>query len=583
MNSVDEMFVEPSKLDKAVIVAHSQLLFLDFFFGDEMTIPEVRTDLPKEWRGQMLKSEKQRIMICDRSRQVGFRTSRKIAKTILLCSNFFRWSIWHAGGQVTDGILHTPREHHLTNIRLRLEKKINHTPIFRMLITRINRSKGFMETVTGITWFLRIEGRTGTGESMVGPAASYEIGDEQDYASWGSFNERQQAVLPGSLRSLGGVPRGVQGGPFWTLANRTDFSEGWSMFRGVDGYNCFINPIYQSKEAKRRLEIDHGGKETQAYQTQVLGLDGAKVFSSFFVLPVAVRDFNHIEVTGDDVDNGVLLSELSNVGWAPSETYIIAADIGGSPAPTEAIVSHWYDNAWIELGRVRLTLSDSFQTATCLHQINISLPHPASLMVIDAHSHGAGVYDWLHKNDKWVMHGYSKKVVDAEFASYVEDTRKLIHPACKHIVRSTDAGWYCDVCGLPIFRRDDLEPARVQAKQWAFASLKDCFASGQRWLTEQGQKFDYPPIILNSADEQLLLSLEGTTEKETVQGLIQWDAPSRHLVDMMLCLTVGVNRLADLGREDETPSWLEELGWTGGEGSGQGLPWEVEDVPMRAL
>ena len=583
MPDIDELYVGVDKIDKAVIVAHSQLLFIDFFFKEEFTISPDRKDLPREWHGKMIKSEKQRTMICDRSKQVAYRTSRKISKTQILAADFFRWTLWHAGKQTTDGLLHCPREHHLTKIRMTMEKKIQHTPIFRLLITNINRSKGWMESSTGITWYMRIEGRTGTGESMVGPAALYEIGDEQDYSIWGSFNERQQAMLPGAYRALGGVPRGVQGGPFWALANRKDFGEGWSVFTGVSGYNCFINPIYLSSEAGRKLEIAHGGIDTQPYQTQVLGLDGARVFSSFHVLPTVVRDFNLIDATGTDVDSGMLLSALASVAWTPSEMYIVAADIGGSPSPTELIVLHWLEGAWIEMGRVHLTLSDSFQTATCIHQVNISLPHPASLIVIDAHSHGAGVFDWLHKNEKWAIHEYSRRVVDAEFASYIEDKRRLVHPPCKHIIRPTDAGWYCDVCGIPVFRREELEPARVQTKQWGFAALKDSFASGQRWLLDQAQKFDYPPIILSIQDESLILSLEGTTEKETVGGMIQWDAPSRHLVDMMLCAVIGATRMSDMGREDETPSWLEELGWTGGSGSGRAMPWEVKDAQVRTL
>jgi hypothetical protein len=583
MPDIEELRVEASKTDKAIIVAHSQLLFLDFFFKEEMTVSPERTDLPEEWRGNMVKSEKQRIMICDRNKQVGFRTSRKIAKTVIASAAFFRWSMWHAGRQQTDGLLHCPREHHLINIRLRLEKKINRTPLFRLLVTHVNRSKGFMETSTGITWFMRIEGRTGTGESMVGPAALYEIGDEQDYAAMQPFNERQQAMLPGSMRMLCGVPRGVQGGPFWKLANSKEFSEGWSVFTGKEGYNCFINPIYLSKQARRRLIVDHGGIETQAYQTQVLGLDGARVFSSFHVIPTIVRDFHLLEVTGDDVSNGLFMSLLANISWEPSETYMIAGDIGGSPAPTELSVLYWFEGAWIQNGRVHLTLSDSTQGAACIHQLNISLPHPASLIVIDAHSHGVGVYDQVRNNGSWATQEYKQRVVDAEFASYIEDKRRLIHPPCKQVVRATNAGWYCDACGIPLFRREELEPARVQAKQWAFSSAKDALASGQRWITDQSQKLDFEPLVLNIGDEQLILALEGTTEKETVGGNIQWTAPSRHLVDMILCSVIGINRIANLGRENESPSWLEELGWTGGEGTGQTMPWEVENVSVFSL
>ena len=133
-----------------------------------------------------------------------------------------------------------------------------------------------------------------------------------------------------------------------------------------------------------------------------------------------VRDFHLIEVTGEDVDNGTLLSALSEIGWAPSESYLISGDIGGSPSPTELMVSHWFQGAWVELGRVHLTLSDSFQTATAIHQVNISLPRPATLITIDAHSHGVGVYDWLHRNEAWAMYEYGQKVVDADHLNVVQ-------------------------------------------------------------------------------------------------------------------------------------------------------------------
>jgi len=125
-----------------------------------------------------------------------------------------------------------------------------------------------------------------------------------------------------------------------------------------------------------------------------------------------------------------------------------------------------------------------------------------------------------------------------------------------------------------------LEPIRVQTKQWAFASLKDCLSSGQRWLSKQERRegTDYPPIVLSSLDEDLLRCLEGTTERETVTGQTQWDSPSRHMIDMMLCTVIGANRLSGFGNENEAPSWLDELGWTGGDGKGMRMPWEPVSV-----
>jgi hypothetical protein len=203
------------------------------------------------------------------------------------------------------------------------------------------------------------------------------------------------------------------------------------------------------------------------------------------------------------------------------------------------------------------------------------------MIVIDSQSQGTGIYDQLIKNDRWATYEYPKKVVETQFNSYTNDERKLVHATCKHMVRSTQTGWYCDVCGIPIFRRDDLESMRVQVKQWAFAMLKDCLATGQRWLTDERQKMDYPPVVINREDEELLYCLEGTTEKETAAGNITWDSPSRHLLDMMMACVIGVNQIEAWGRKDMGPSWLAEVGWSGGGGSGQLMPWEALSMGGR--
>lgn len=564
-----------SQMDKAVLVLHSQLTFLLLFWKEDFTILPERTDLPKEWQGRQILSEKQRIMICDRSKQVTYRTSRKIAKTILLVACFYRWTLWHGGRAPTDGLLHCPREHHLTNLSLRLEKKQQHTPLFNLLIETINRSKGVIKTTTGITWMLRIEGKTGTGESMVGPAALYEIGDEQDYADWGAFNERQAAILPGALRVLAGVPRGVQGGPFWSIANNFKFGTDWSVFRGQDGYNCFINPIYLSQEAKDRLIRDHGGEDTQAYVTQVLGLDGSKVFSSFPVIPAGLGEFILIEATGDDIDSQTYHADLARIPRLNSEGFIIAGDMGRSPSPTEIAVFRLYEGAWYQFIRVHLTITDGPQIAEAIHALNCALPAPAVLIGIDAHGQGTSPYDQLHKNPAWVSSDYQNKVIDVQFNSHITDEKRLSHKTCKRPVISKDFGWFCTQCQIPIFHREDMEPARVQMKQWAFTNLKDHFSSGYRLLTGQTKILDHAPIILNMNDEALIRTLEGTTEKETTQGLVQWESVSRHLVDMLLASIVTIERLGKYGGEEQAMSFLEELGWSGGDGPGQQLPWEV--------
>jgi len=289
---------------------------------------------------------------------------------------------------------------------------------------------------------------------------------------------------------------------------------------------------------------------------------------------MVVQDFALVSVTGDDVDEGVLEGELARIPQTPGIAYMLCGDLGRSPSPTEIGYFRLHDGVWIETARLHLTISDSFQTSEAIHAFNMALPRPADIICIDAHGQGTGILDQLHKNDKWASMHYGERVIDAQFNNYVYDERKLVHSECKSLVRETAQGWYCDMCGVPIFRRDKLEPQRIQTKQWAFATLKDCFASGQRWVSGETKKMDYIPFALNVTDEDLLYCLEGTTERETERGNITWDAPSRHLIDMMLAGVIGAERISKFGAADSGPGWLDEAGWSGGGNSGQALPWE---------
>jgi len=280
------------------------------------------------------------------------------------------------------------------------------------------------------------------------------------------------------------------------------------------------------------------------------------------------------------VDSGIIYSELARVPQTPGDAYMICGDLGRSPSPTEIGYFRLQDGVWIETARLHLTISDSFQTSEAIHALNLALPKPANIIVLDAHGQGTGILDQLHKNEKWLNRKYAELAIDAQFNNYVQDERKLVHSACKTLVRTTTTGWYCDTCTIPVFRREDLEPQRIQTKQWAFGSLKDCLASGQRWVSGDEQKMDYIPIVLNVQDEDLLYCLEGTTEKETATGLTQWDSPSRHLIDMMLTAVIGADRLDAFGLADTGPDWLEQVGWSGGAGSGQAMPWEVMGVSI---
>jgi len=50
---------------------------------------------------------------------------------------------------------------------------------------------------------------------------------------------------------------------------------------------------------------------------------------------------------------------------------------------------------------------------------------------------------------------------------------------------------------------------------------------------------------------------------------------------MMMAAVIGINKLEAWGKADSGPSWLDEVGWSGGQGAGQLMPWEALAIGGR--
>lgn len=465
------------------LVLLNPLLFLKFFWAEELTIPETRLDLPAEWRGKQIIPTEQKMMMLDTSDRVLFCTARKIAKTIILEATIVQASITYTRNAPAEAMIVTPQAHHLSPLRKRVEVKISQVPLFDMMLTDFNKSDGFITWVTGITWWMRIEGISGTGKNMVGPRCIYMLCDEMAFGDQANDEARKQTALPDAKWIMAGVPNGVRDSPFYRL-DQTTAGDRWSKHK----YPSFINPLYQSDEAHKRLEDDYGGVNTQGYLTQVLGQWGQEAYSSFPKVPyIFTLPFKYIELTEEQINANLMnlaaLIQLPTEYVQDAEAWLIGGDLGYSPAPTVLLVCYLKGGVWYELARIKLLRANVLNQARIIDYINTrALPEKCKVITLDAHGFGAGVLQTLHNDPSFTLDDYAAKVVDAGFAGRVEDPRIKIHTKCQNRVRLVGGEWMCDHCHWIVSDPNEIRNGRVPVKQHYTNLLKEAFTFGSLYL-----------------------------------------------------------------------------------------------------
>lgn len=458
--------------------------FIKYFWKDELTIPEGRDDLPVEWAGKQIISPEQRMMMLDQSDKILLCTGRKLMKSILLLGVLVQTGILYARDRAGESLLTTPGDHHLAPLRRRLEIKIDKEPFFDIMIKRFNKSKGFVEFATGMTWWMRVEGQKGRGESQVSLRADVFLGDEMAFGDQASHEARQQTVMPGSHQILAGVPGGVRNSPFYRL-DQTSEGNSWSRHK----YSSFINPLFQSDKVRKEREESHGGVNTQSYLNQVLGQWGKEAYSSFPKIPyITALPYKYIELTEEQVNvnlsNLVALLDLP-VGGVKAQSWILGGDLGYSPAPSVFLVFYLREGVWYQLARVVLRRCNPFNQARIIDCINCQiLPEPFTVIMLDAHIWGSSVVQCLLHDPFVNTHDdYGAKVIDANFAGRVEDPNIKIHRQCKARLRMIDRYWWCDKCGQRVWQENDITNANIPTKQHYTAKLKDALAYGDIYIS----------------------------------------------------------------------------------------------------
>lgn len=583
--------LSPDELELGMLLTDPYLFTL-FFWKDDLTIPEHRLDLPKHWRGNQVITLEQRLLFLDgtiyflfrdtmpeeavkSSKKVLARTARKIAKTIAYESKYIQAAITNTRPGVTEGLFHAPGEAHIGPVLTRVDSKVDKTPLFDLLHTSRNQSRGIDEFTVGDArwiWHRRIEGQSGTGRNMVGLRAYNDFGDEGDYGQEEPYNERQQTELPECFTWWGGVPRGIRG-QFWRIA-RTGLGKDWS--RHVQGahdhlhYDMRASPLYHSNEAWRDV-IGNDTYDSQRVQTQVLGLDGEEARSTFPIIAV-----NHklplmtMKLRSSDMPDLLSMTRvLSRIPFGKVEKasrWIIHSDYGFSPSPMVVGVSYeMSSNVWAQLARFTLQRMDNVQAAMFLHAVDKVLPVPAVLICIDAHGRGAGVLDTLHKQPEYAEYNYSERVIPAGFETQTPDPRVSLHKKCRQPVREVVPGqwWVCDTCHIQFGNEDDLRPAMIPSKQLLTSDLAECLAAGQKFL-DTGM-LTYSEAVILAGDSELIDEMQGTTSIDTASGYVRFIPPHKdedHSTDTWRCLMRALRVLRDMEMGDGIASY-DEFGWVG--------------------
>jgi len=566
------------------------MLFTKYFWKDDLTIPEYRTDLPAHWLGEQVLTLEQRLFILDgamyflfrdtlpdaakdSNRSVLARTARKVGKTIIFESHYIQAAITNTIPGVTEGLFHAPGEAHLSPVLKRIDSKVDKTPLFKLLHKSRNQSQGIDEFRVGEATFVfhrRIEGQSGTGRNMVGLRAFNEFGDEGDYGQMEPYNERQQTDLPNCFRWWGGVPRGVRG-QFWTIA-RTALGEDWS--RHVQGiyphlnYDMRASPLYHSQDAWGEV-LGNDTYDSQRVQTQVLGLDGEEARSTFPIIAVDL-DLPFVGMTIRAADLPTRAAMKAVVSRFPFDkvkkatSWVIHSDYGFAPDPMVLGISYQTDpGVWNQFARITLLRMDNVNAARFIHVLDTTLPQKATLICLDAHGRGRGTYENLHGLEEYAGYDYDLRVIPVGFETSIPDPRILLHKKCRQPVRmvSEEYAWACSSCGVVVYRDEDLRPATVPAKQVLTSDLAEAFSAGQKWL-DTGL-LTSPEAVILANDPDLIDELQGTTSVSTESGRTRFQTPRKnvdHNTDTWRCLMRALREIRDM-QEDKDIASFEEYGW----------------------
>lgn len=511
-----------------------QTLFMRHFWRADLTLP------PSTRQKTFWNDESPRKLLC---------TGRKTAKTLYAEAVQVRYGIDHsaAAGAIEECMVTTPGDHQIAPIWDRVINRIDNNPLFRLFCRAHPKNEGKIEFWTGVIWYYRIDGSSGTDANMIGLRCKYIIGDEQALAVRVCHNSRKQSALPDCKWFYGGVPNGVRHTIFWEL-DQTRIGGDWSRYK----FSTYVNPLYWKAKAFQTLKDDYG-EGSQDYTTQVMGGWGEEVFSSFPPgsiaiderLPYALTKLNNTDLPPDiyPLNRSILYNRL-RIPRLNAAQYVIGMDYGFLQDPTEIVVAYREDvggTTWKTCARIELTGCDPKAQARFLNILAEGLNYGMiGSVCLDQASGGLAVaMDLL--NDSIMGQWWTQRLIDYNAGGTIEVD--VITPETKAALENE---------GVVV----PMQKKKVRRKQYAMQTLQLALINAKHGL-EGNLK------LWLASDAELVQELIDTREKKTEGGYTVYvprmdsgNRPIDHITDALRTLVLACQN-AQVREEMETGDEVE--------------------------
>ncbi len=224
----------------------------------------------------------------------------------------------------SEMLIATQTENQLFPLMNRLVRRFQGTPELAPSLVEMKRSPSwFFRFSNGFVLWGRIAGPRGT--NFQGMHVDWQIVDEAQEMTDGSWGELYQALNGGGRRWVYGVPNGLRNS-FYRMSQMPD----------AEQYNwpSSMNPCFDAaKDAE--LALLYGGRNTPGYIHRVLGQHGAPMHAVFSLDEYlqcvdACIDFENITLKEDDPFDGP--------GYVAQGDYYLGCDLGYARDPSEFVV-----------------------------------------------------------------------------------------------------------------------------------------------------------------------------------------------------------------------------------------------------
>lgn len=524
--------------------------FMQRFWSDEFTLP---------------RSTRQKLFQNDYSDRVLLATARKTGKTIYDEVRIIQGGLTHYGESASERMMVTPGEKQLDPIWDRVIARVNRNLLFRAMKLSANKNEGVLKFRTGVSWFFRIDGSSGSDINMVGLRLEEIIGDEMAFTVRATHSSRKQSALPGCKWVYSGVPNGVRHTPFWSLDQTRDGAK-WSRHK----FSTFVNPLYWALEARARLIEDYG-RGTQDFLTQVMGVWGEELFSSFppgSMLIDPTLPYKVLRIQGKDIP--MELDEVSFTRLAahlvlpkPKKVYqfVIGEDYGNLQDPSVYGVAYRESKEshdWKMLCRVQVSVAYPQAQARLLSCLTWILGEKlVARICLDQSNAGLAVAtELLEQPDRLY---WAARLLDFAAGGTITVKKKELDEETE-----VGVGWARqEETKFHPRRTTAANEKKVRRKQYFTEKLQAALLAARADLPAEVR-------LTLAPDDELEQELIDTRERKTEAGNIVYlsrsegkHRPVDHVVDMLrslICAAIAAqdDEMIEEGDEDDLAQWSDQ-------------------------